>query len=221
VWPLVRRAFGDRSFRLVLAQSWWLSCAQGLSQAALFKFQVDVLHIPLPMYYVLSSVMLGLQLPLAALGGWLSDRYGDRRPLMYSLAAVSTALLFAIAASPERWWLMFGAYAVWGLFGVVNVCGQNLALRLAPASDNTVHFALFRQIGGLLAGAAGLCGGLWLDALLSESSDVNIAGRMLVPFQIVFAVSLLGRATAPLWLLGVREPDKHGKRTAERGEGRD
>ena len=161
----------------MLAQSWWLSCAQGLSQAALFKFQVDVLHIPLSMYYVLSSVMLGLQLPLAALAGRLSDRYGDRRPLMIALFAISPALLFHMVATPPTWWLLFGAYGLWGLFGVINVCGQNLALRLAPVSDNTVHLALFRQIGGLLAGVAGLCGGLWLDALLRESAAVSF-GRV-------------------------------------------
>lgn len=205
---LLRSAFVDRSFRLVLAQRWWLSCAQGLSQAALFKFQVDVLKIPLHIYYVMAGLMLLLQLPLSALAGRLSDRYGDRRPLMSSLLAVSGAMLFVLAASPSQWWLMFGAYAVWGLFGIVNVCGQNLALRLAPPSDNTVHFALFRQIGGLLAGVAGLCGGLWLDALLKATTQITVAGWRLDSFQIVFAASLLGRATAPLWLIGVKEPSR-------------
>lgn len=202
---MLRRAVADRSFRFVLAQSWWLSCAQGLSQAALFKFQVNALQIPLHIYYAMTSVMLLLQLPLSAWAGRLSDRYGDRRPLFVSLLAVSGAMLFVIAATPDRWWLMFGAYATWGLFGIVNVCSQNLALRLAPASDNTVHFSLFRQIGGLLAGIAGLCGGLWLDRLLQDSTQIDVAGWELDSFQIVFVVSLLGRATAPLWLLGVRK----------------
>lgn len=203
---VLRAAVGNRSFRLLLAQSWWLSFAQGLSQAALFKFQVEVLKIPLETYYVLSGLMLLLQLPVTMLAGRLSDRYGDRQPLMAALFAVAPALLFWIAATPERWWLLFGAYALWGLFGMVNVCGQNLALRLAPASDNTLHLGLFRQIGGLLAGLAGFCGGLWLDALLSEPAGVTIAGLMLGPYQVVFLVSFLGRITAPLWLIGVCEP---------------
>lgn len=205
--PLLQRIAGDRSLRRVLAGSWWLSCAQGLSQAALFKFQTDMLHIPLSRYYVLTSVMLGLQLPLAALAGRISDRYGDRRPLMIALLAVSPALLFVMTATPETWWLLFGAYALWGLFGIVNVCQQNLVLRLAPPSDNTLHLGLFRQIGGVLAGIAGLIGGLWLDALLRDSAGIPFAGHLLGPFQIVFAVSLLGRMTAPLWLIGIDEPE--------------
>lgn len=218
VWPLLRRALGDRSFRFFLAHSWWLAAAQGLSQAALFKFQVGVLHIPLSVYYTLTSVMLALQLPLAAWAGSLSDRYGDRRPLMIALVAISPALVFHIAATSATWWLLFGAYALWGLFGLINVCGQNLALRLAPASDNTVHFGLFRQIGGLLAGIAGLCGGLWLDALLRDAASVTVAGWTVGPFQIVFAASLLGRLTAPLWLLGVREPNKSRNPKRESGD---
>jgi MFS family permease len=213
---MLRAALADRSYRLFLAHGWWLACAQGLSQAALYKYQVDVLHLPISTYYALTSLMLGLQLPLALVAGRLSDRYGDRRPLIVALFAISPALLFWMAATPETWWLLFAAYGLWGLFGIVNLCQQNLALRLAPASDNTLHFALFRQIGGLLAGLAGLCGGLWLDSLLRESASVQVAGWMLGPFQIVFAASLLGRATAPLWLLGVRGKAESGKRRAER-----
>jgi len=214
-WTMLRTALADRSYRFFVAQGWWLACAQGLSQTALYKYQVDVLHLPISTYYAMTSLMLGLQLPLSFVAGRLSDHYGDRRPLLLTLLAISPALLFWIAATPETWWLLFAAYGLWGLFGIVNLCQQNLALRLAPASDNTLQFALFRQIGGLLAGLAGLGGGLWLDALLSESTTVSLGDSRLGPFQIVFAVSLLGRVTAPLWLLGVRE--ESGKLKADSG----
>lgn len=206
---LVRRAFSDESFRMFLIQGWWLSAAQGFSQAAIFKYQVDVLHIPLSRYYLLTSVMLGLQLPLAALAGRISDRYGDRRPLFLALMVISPALVFHIIAQPPTWYWLFGAYALWGLFGVINVCGQNLALRLAPPSDNTIHLALFRQIGGLLAGVFGLCGGLWLDSLLKVTSGITVFGQQLGPHQLVFLVSILGRVLAPVWLLGVEEPQRN------------
>jgi len=214
-WTMLRAALADRSYRLFVVHGWWLACAQGLSQAALYKYQVDVLHLPISTYYALTSLMLALQLPLSFVAGRLSDRYGDRGPLLLALFAISPALLFWMAATPTTWWLLFAAYALWGLFGIVNLCQQNLALRLAPAGDNTLHFALFRQIGGLLAGLAGLVGGLWLDSLLRESASVEIAGWAWGPFEIVFVVSLLGRVTAPLWLLGVRE--KSGEPKAESG----
>jgi len=208
---MLSAALADRSYRLFVVHGWWLASAQGLSQAALYKYQVDVLHLPISIYYGMTSLMLVLQLPLAMVAGRLSDRYGDRRPLLLALFAISPALLCWMAATPETWWLLFGAYALWGLFGIINLCQQNLALRLAPPSDNTLHFALFRQIGGLLAGLAGLCGGLWLDVLLRQdalASGVTIAGWTLGPFQIVFGASLLGRVTAPLWLLGVSDESR-------------
>ena len=154
-------------------------------------------------YYALSSLMLVLQIPLTIWAGRLSDRYGDRRPLIASTLAVSLALLFWLAATPATWWLLFPAYAIWGLFGVVNLCGQNLALRLAPPSDNTLHLAMFRQVGGLLAGLAGLGGGWWLDELLRAAADPARAETALLPYQTLFLVSLIGRATAALWLLPI------------------
>lgn len=202
---ILQSALADNSYRRFVAHGWWLAAAQGLSQAALYKYQVDVLHLPVHLYYTLTSVMLLLQFPMALAAGRLSDRYGDRRPLLFALFAISPALLFWVAATEPTWWLLFGAYALWGLFGVVNLCQQNLALRLAPRSDNLLHFGVFRQVGGLLAGIAGLCGGLWLDALLRDPASTSLLGLTLSPFHVIFAVSMLGRATAPLWLLGVRE----------------
>lgn len=203
-WRMLAGAVAYRPFRLLLIYSWWLSLAQGLTQAAFFKYQVDVLRIPVTTYYVLSSLMLGLQLPLTALAGRLSDRFGDRRPLMLSTFAVSGAMLFWLAARPQTWWLLFGAYAFWGLFGIVNLCGQNLTLRLAPPSDNTLHLALFRQIGGLLSGVAGLAGGLWLDTMLRHAGAPSVS--TIAPFHILFTISFVGRVTAALWLIPIAEP---------------
>jgi MFS family permease len=123
-WSLLRSAFADRSYRYLLVQSWWLSCAQGLSQAALFKYQVDILKIPISIHYVLTSVMLGLQLPLAAVAGRISDRYGDRGPLLLSLLAVSPALGLWLVATPETWWLFGRVTAPLWLLGVRSPAPQ-------------------------------------------------------------------------------------------------
>lgn len=211
-WSLLSDCLSRPPFRLLLIYSWWLSFAQGLTQAAFFKYQVDVLKIPVTTYYLMSSLMLGLQLPLTLWAGRLSDRYGDKRPLATSTFAVSLAMIFWLLAKPSTWWLLFGAYAVWGLFAVVNLCGQNLALRLAPPSDNMLHLSLFRQFGGLLSGVAGLIGGFWLDHLLSAAPNTNDA-FMPGPYQMLFAVSFLGRSSAAIWLLlipSIPPSDKNG-----------
>jgi hypothetical protein len=46
-WRLIASALGDRSFRLLLAYSWWLAFAQGLTQVAFFKYRIGPLGISL------------------------------------------------------------------------------------------------------------------------------------------------------------------------------
>lgn len=192
----------SRSLQLLLASRWWLAFFQGLTQTAFFKFQVDILEIRLETYYLLSAVMLLLQLPMSWLGGVLSDRGHDKPSLIVSMAVISLSLGFWMAATPATWWLLFGAYGLWSLFGVINVTGQNLCLKLSPAGDNSGQFALYHQVGGLIAGIAGLIGGWWLDRVLPGSAGLSAVSV----YQTMFLVSAVGRLMAPLWLLPIRQP---------------
>ncbi len=79
-------------------------------------------------------------------------------------------------------------------------------LKLAPPGDNATPMALFRQVGGLLAGLSGLAGGFWLDRLNADGFTLHLAGCELGSFQILFLTSLIGRLSAALWLLPIREP---------------
>lgn len=205
-------SFVDPSLRWMLLHGWWLSFAQGLTQSAFFRYLVNVLLIPVETYYALNGLMLLLQIPLTSIAGRLSDQGRDKPTLFWSVTSVSGAMLFWLAATPERWWLVTGAYVMWGLFGFVNICGRNLLLKLSPRSDNTSQIALFRQVGGLFAAFAGMLGGWWLDHLTETGASLVVAGLILSPFQIVFLTSFLGRLTAGLWVLPIRsveatEPD--------------
>jgi hypothetical protein len=198
------QALRDRAFCWLLLHGWWLSFAQGLTQAATYQFQIRVLNVSLETYTILTTVMLLLQLPAAWWAGRQCDRDQDLATLLWSVTLVSGALLFWLLATPDRWWLLSGGFVVWGLFGFVNVSQRSLSLKLAPRSDNVAHLSLFRQVGGLFAAVAGLLGGLWLDDLLARERQFNIAGWSLGPYQIVFLTSFLGRLTAGLWLIPIR-----------------
>lgn len=198
---VVSATFASRSMRWVLASSLWLAAAQGLTQSAFFRYQVDLLRVPLEAYLALSAVMYALQIPWSWWGGWLSDRLGDRRPLMIGLVVASGAMGFWLLARPgEAIWLL-GAYALWGLFGLVNVCQRNLLLRVAPPSDNTLPLATLEQVAGFVAGVAGLAGGWTLDQLLASRWTADPRGA----YVVLFVISWIGRATAALFLVPVRE----------------
>lgn len=193
----VAAVFQFRPLRGIVLCSLWLAAAQGLTQAVFFPYQVQVLRLPLEGYLALSSLMYLLQMPASVLGGWVSDRYGDRGPLVAGLLVVSCAMGFWLLARPGSAGWLIGAYALWGLFGVVNVCQRNLLLRTAPASDNAVPIAILEHLAGLAAGLAGLLGGY----LLGWMQSLPQATGALWPYWALFIASWLGRATAPLWLL--------------------
>ena len=192
--PQLKLAFSDPVFRRFLFGCWQLSFFQGLTQTAQYQFSANVLKVSQLDYYGMLSVMLLLQIPLAAIGGWLVDRGHDRKVLVGGLLVLSTAMgCWGMATWYGSAWLM-AAYVVWGLFGMVNVAQPSLGLKLAPRSDNAVQLSLFRQIGGLLAALAGLLGGLVLDHYSTE--------KRLPPLEVfrwMFLVSGIGRATAALW----------------------
>lgn len=190
----------SRPLRWVLACNLWLAVAQGLTQSAFFRYQVGVLRLPLEAYLALSALMYLLQIPWSWLGGWLSDSCGDRRPLIAGLLLVSGAMAFWLLARPGAAYWLIGAYAVWGLFGLVNVNLRNLLLRTAPPSDNTLPIAALEHVAGLCAGLAGLLGGYALDRLVDAFGTGDLR-----PYTILFILSWLGRASAAAFLLPATE----------------
>lgn len=216
-----------QSFRWLAASRWWAAFFQGLTQSVIFLYSVRVLQLELETSLLLSGIGRLLQLPAAWWGGKLADAGRDRAGLALGLLLASFMLPCWLLATPERWWWLFGAHACWSGFGLVNVCGPSLCLKHSPRSDNATHWAMYEQVAGLIAGGAGLLGGIWLDQLLSGTpglaSDVSQpVGNWLtawlpknnpettaasLPYQVLLAISWAGRATSPLWLLGVRRSE--------------
>lgn len=199
-------AFRNRSLRFLLVHNWWLAAANGLTQAAFHRFLFGPLQIGLGTTSILNDVMRAIGIPVSWMTGIIADRYGNKRLMIAGVLVASSGLLFWLLASPGQWWWVFGAYACWGAFPAVNITGANLVFKLAPAGDNAAAMALFRQIGGLLAGLSGLAGGIWLDRLNAAGFVLDLNFCQLGSFQILFLASLIGRFTSAVWLLPIREP---------------
>ena len=204
---VIADAWRNRSMRFLLLHNWWLAFANGLTQAAFFFYLVGPLAIKLGTFYVLMTVMRVVKIPVSALTGTICDRFGNKAPLFWGVLVAGFALLFWLLATPQRWWWVFGAYILWGGFAAVNISGQNLLLKLAPRSDNATQLALFRQIGGLLAGLSGLLGGLWPDSLRTSEFLIELGTYRFESFQLLFLISWIGRFTAAFWILPIREPE--------------
>lgn len=202
----LRDTFANRSMCFLLIHNWWLAAANGLTQAAFFGYLYGPLKIGLGATYVLLDVMHAVGIPVSLAAGVIADRRGNKRLMIAGVLVAGSSLIFWLCATPKEWWWLLAAYACWGAFPAVNIAGRNLVLKLAPPSDNATPMALFRQVGGLSAGLSGLAGGYWLERLNAEHFAVPLAGWNVGGYQLLFLISLVGRLTAALWLLPIREP---------------
>lgn len=205
-WQQVRAALTSRPTRFLLLHNWSLAFVNGLTQSAFFLYSASFgpLGIGLGTYNLMSGLMRAVQIPVSGYAGRVCDRSGSLAPRVWGVLIGSTGVLFWLFAVRETWWLLFGAYLLWGAYAAANVAGDKLMVLHAPRSDNSTHVALFTQIGGLMTGLAGLLGGLWLDGLKAETFVVTLSlpwpGYRFEGYQLIFLVSLLGRYASLLWL---------------------
>ncbi len=113
----IAQALSDARFRWLCLYSWWLAFWSGLTQVVVFKFLYGPLAISLGTYYLLSSVMKLVQIPISWRTGLISDRVGNKTVLMAGVLATAAAMPFFCLASVAQWWWVFGAYVMWGGWG--------------------------------------------------------------------------------------------------------
>lgn len=193
----------NRNVRWLLAHSWCLAIANGVTQAVFFQYQIRIVKLSLTGYYTLVTGMVLWQMVTSAWAGRCRTAAEHRRVLFQSTLATSLALGFWCLASADQWWWLCGAFFCWGFFGAVNVAGPNLMLCSAPPGDNAHHLALFRQVAGALAGISGILGGLWFDALTGPLTPKSPPPAASI-FLTIFIVSWIGRSVAAFLVLGVR-----------------
>jgi len=200
-----REMWENKSFRYLLASRWTAAFFQGLTQSVLFKYAYDILKIPIETYLILVSFMLVLQLPISWIAGRLCDSQQDCTGLFIGFLIASLAMPCWLMAKAETWWWLIVAYACWGSFALVNICGTSFCLKLAPRGSNLGHLAFYEQVSGLIAGLSGLLGGAVLSALLANTDSSALTGTGLVAsFHLLMIISWMGRIIAPLWLLAIR-----------------
>ncbi len=193
----IGEAFRDPPFLRFLIGCWQLSFFQGLTQSPNFILSAKVLGVSQLHYYAMYSLMLVLQIPLAMLAGKWVDRGHDRKVMVWGVLGLSLAMGCWELATWFGPLYLIPAYVIWGSFGLINVAQISLAFKLAPRSDNTAHIAIYRQLGGMFAAVAGICGGL----LMRHYTPKGGLPSMEV-FRWLYLVSWIGRATAALWFIG-------------------
>lgn len=196
----------DARFRRLLIYRGWFSFFNGITQAAQNVFTNRVLSMPLlTMQWLQLGTRVG-QMSLSPAVGRASDRYGNRPVLELSQAIVALGLLFYALATPTaRWWII-GAWTLWSAYVGINVCLNNLMLRLAPPAENAGFIALCEAVGGLTFGLSTITGGLLLDTMQANKATLTLGPVTLDHFAILFVAGAILRAAGVFWLARIDEP---------------
>lgn len=170
----------------------WLLVTDGARDIAFsMSFQLmplylqDQAHISMTQIGFLSSIFGICNMLITMPAGWLSDKVGERVPIVIGFLLEFTALVVFLNVNS------FGGYAVvWALFGIgvglMSPAYQSLLSKILPKKVRGTGFGLINSSLGLFSLPAP-----WIGAKLWTSYNPRL------PFIITAAVTLI--STVPVW----------------------
>ena len=115
------RALYEPSYLWLIAFNCWFSLVNGITAAVQETFPIRVLNIQYATRQLMQGMMRAGQFAIAPWMGRLVDRWGNRPVMFVSQLITATGPLFFLAATPERPWLVVGAFVVWIAFAGLNI----------------------------------------------------------------------------------------------------
>jgi MFS family permease len=212
-WRSIWRAIADPAYRRLLLFFFWFSLANGFTATAQEMFPIRVLRMKYEFRQALQGIMRAGQLAIAPWAGRLVDRFGSRPIMIVSQFTVSSGMIFFLVATPERPWLIGGAFLVWSAYAGLNVGLDNIKLKLAPADNNAPFVAIYHATGDLANGIATVIGGYVYDHIATEQTAATKF------YTQVFLLGLISRILAVPLLVRLIEPRARRVRDLRRSPG--
>jgi len=199
-WRTLGQALLDPAYRRLLVFSCWFSVVNGLTAAAQEFYPIRVLGLGYPIRQLLQGAMRTGQLAIAPWMGRLVDCFGNRPVMIVTQLIAATGPLFFLVATPERPWLVAGAFVVWIAYVGLNIGLDNIKLKLAAESNNAPYIATYHALSDLANGLATVAGGVLLERL-----DVGGSDAMRLYAQL-FLLGWIGRTLAAGLAARIIEP---------------
>jgi MFS family permease len=197
----------DRNFRMFLGFSFFWS------------FSVHFAAPFFPLYYLRD---LGFGYGLVATLGMLSafaDLVGMRlwgrlsdttrnKPIVYFTGC--WAIFFPLAwvfVGPESKVLPILLHILGGgVWAGINLCTNNLLLKISPKEDRPLYISTYNVLGGLGASLGPILAGLAVQSL--GQGPFQVLSRTLLPLHVLFIISTLLRLLSLQLIRGVKEPEE-------------
>lgn len=199
-WRSLVSALADPPYRRLLLASCWIAVVSGVTQSAQEIYPRRVIGLAYGGRLALQGLLRAGQSAIAPWMGRMADHFGNRPVMIVSQLVAATGMLFFIAATPERWWLLAGAFIVWIFYAGLNVGLDNVKLKLAPADNNAPYLAVYHTVSDLASGAAILFGSTLFDRLSAGGADA------LWLYAQLFFWGWVGRTLSVVFLARLIEP---------------
>jgi MFS family permease len=209
-WRSLLAALVDRPYRRLLAFNCWLAFVQGATGAAQALYPIRVLGLSYPKLQGWYGVMFAGQSGIAPWMGRLVDRFGSRPVMIVTGLIVAAGPLFFLFSTPQRPWLVGGAFVAWIAYAGLNVGLDNIKLKLAPADNNAPYLAVYHATGELANGIAAVGGGMLFDVLTGGGPEA------LRVYAYLFFSAWIARTMAVALVARLIEPEARGLLERER-----
>ena len=183
------RPYRDPLYRKTLIVTSLHALVSGVGIAYIGVFCLKIMELPVSGAFIVRTAASIVGMVLMPYAGKLTDRIGYRRMYAWSGALLSLGLVLLVAF-PYPWVLPLCALLFWDgvnspVGGVLQMCEQAAASKLAPPRDTAGYIAAFNVARCTGIGAGALAAGALFDAV-TRSGVSEAAG-----LRIVFAACLL------------------------------
>lgn len=93
-----------------------------------------------------------------------------------------------------------------GMWSGINLCANNLLLRISPRQDRALYLSVYNVIGGLGAALGPILAGVFVQTLGQE--PVQLFAWALLPLHVVFVLSTLFRLLSLQLIRRIEEPEE-------------
>ena len=199
--------FRDSNFRRFLTYAFLWSFSVHLASPFLTLYFLRDLHFSYLFVAVLSTIsalsdMIGMRI-----WGSLSDRVKNKAVIQFAAqVAIFIPLAWATVKPGSRVVPVILHILAGGFWAGINLCTNNLLLRISGEQDRAVYLSLYNIIGGIGAALSPLLAGLFLKSI--SGVDLHLLSWKVFPIQIVLIGSTLFRLLSFQVFTGIREPEE-------------
>ena len=213
--PAVRIDFGgqlllpfrDRNFRRFLSFSFFWSFSVYFASPFFALYFLRDLGYGYGFIATLGMLSAFADLVGMRLWGKLSDTTRNK-PIIYFAGWVAIFLpLSWVFVRPESMVLPILLHLLGGgMWAGINLCKNNLLLRISPREDRALYLSVYNVVGGLGASVGPILGGLVVQAF--GQGLVHLSCWVLLPLHVLFVISTLLRLISLQLIRRVEEPEE-------------